>query len=98
MNRWKWRHRDSGEPMTLFRVEHHLTREDIADLLCASSVETGYRMSQAIIEHTVHLELRSATALEPVGAWATGYSKEEADARQEWALAQAQRFYERTSK
>lgn len=98
MNRWRWKHRDSGEPMTLFRVEHHVTREDIADLLCISSVETGRRMSQALVEHTVHLELRSATAMEPVETWAVNYSEEDAAARLEWARAQAQRFYERTSK
>jgi hypothetical protein len=98
VNRWKWKHRETGEPMTLFRVEHHLTREDIADLLCVSSVETGTRMSQALVAHTVHLELRIATALEPIETWANSYSDEEADARLEWARAQAQRFYERTSK
>jgi hypothetical protein len=96
VNRWRWKHRDTGESMTLFRVEHYLTRDDIAGLLCISSVETGRRMSQALVEHTVHLELSSPT--EPVATWAVNYSQEDADARLEWAWAQAQRFYERTSK
>jgi hypothetical protein len=97
VNRWRWKQRNSGEPMMMFRVEHHLTREDIADLLCASSVETGTCMSQALVTYTVHLELRSATAMEPVETWAENYAEEEARARLEWARAQAQRFYERTS-
>jgi len=98
VNRWKWRQRSTGEAMTLFRVDHHLTRDDIADLLCISDVEAGTRMSHALVIHTVHQELRIATAMEPVENWAVNYSGDEADSRREWAWEQAQRFYEGTSR
>jgi hypothetical protein len=98
MSRWKWQQKSTGEAMTVVRVEHYLTRDDIAELLCArTDVETGTRLSQDTLLHYVRLELAAATVLEPVETWPNNYTEEEAGVRREWAWAQAQKFYESTS-
>lgn len=98
MNRWTWHRTDTGEPVMPLRVEHHLTREDIAGLLCSSELETGKRVSQALLLHAVRSELRAAPVLEPVETWAFNLSAEETEKRLSWAEGEAQRFYERTSR
>lgn len=92
MNRWRWRQSTTGESMTLFRVDHYLTRDEIAELVCVSDTETGTRMSQALVVYTVHEGLRSALNRESIEYCEAG------DARREWAWQQAQQFYERTSR
>lgn len=99
MNRWKWRHSFTGERMTEVRVSHFLTVDDIAGLLCAhAELETGTSLSGKALLLAVRRQLRAASVLEPVDTWADDYASDEAKARREWAGAQAQRYYEKTSR
>lgn len=98
MNRWKRRRRVTLERVTEVRVSHFLTVVDIADLLCASDVPTDTVLNDKALLRAVRLQLRAAIVLEPLDMWIDCYTREEAKARREWAGAQAQRYYERTSR
>ena len=85
---WKWRRKSDGEPLTRLVTEHYLTREAIVELLCAGSVETGTRLSQAATLAAVRGTLADAWLEEDtLLMWADtrGGSDAEVKARYEWA-------------
>lgn len=93
LNWGTWRRRSNGEPMARVRADHYLTRQDIADILCASSeIETGTRLSTDAIMHYVRQYLSAAPILEPVGDWGHGCTDEEAEEREKWADEQVSKL------
>jgi hypothetical protein len=98
MNRWNWHRKSNREPMTALRVDHYVTREDLAELLCLSDHETGAKLTDRQILDAARDMLRAAGVLEPFETWGNNYSEEEAAARWKWAEGLVAGFYERTSK
>jgi hypothetical protein len=94
LNWTKWHHRETKEPLAHIRVDHFLSREEIAEILCASAeYETGTRLSTDAIMHCIRGYLKAATAMEPIEFWSDGsYTDEEADARVKWAQEQVSKL------
>jgi hypothetical protein len=91
---WRWVRKSDGEPMTVLRVDHYLTRDDIVTLLCAGAAPTGVPFNHQETLADVRSTLASAwEALDALTMWAeTRYSGDEAAARLEWARGLAARL------
>lgn len=82
--KWNWRSAGKHEPMARVVVNHYLTRDELIDLLCISSVPTGEELGPRRTMETIRNSLQSALAWEPVEDWWESRTDDPAE-RAAWA-------------